>query len=63
MGLGGLFHFLKVSVYLGLRNLELNLLPEHLSVLIKFSNTAGLMEASLYPQITTYKYLGLFLSA
>lgn len=63
MGLGGLFHFLKVSVYFGLRNLELNLLPEHLSVLIKFSNTAGLMEASLYPQITMYKYLGLLLSA
>lgn len=40
MGTGGLSNFLKVSVYLGLCNLELNLLPEHLSVLIKFSNTA-----------------------
>lgn len=61
--LGGPLHFMKASLYLGLHSLELNLFPGHLSILIKFSKTAGSAEASLYSQLTNSKYLGLFLSA
>lgn len=61
-GLGEPLRFLKVSLYLGLHSLELNLLPEHLLAFIKFSKTAGEMEVTLHAQIKTFKYLGLFLS-
>lgn len=61
--LGGPLHFMKASLYLGLDSLELNLFPEHLSILIKFSRTAGSVEGSLYSQLTNSKYLGLLLSA